>query len=155
VDIDHWLCSSGLIWKIRATGSYMAGDSLVLKDGGVMWIEPGPFSPPQASILPGWVPALAWLIRAPQENLAVEALLWRPATYLYLHLFCTMVLATRFRSWKQTLFASPAALQSGLLLLVNFAQDFRYQFAVYMLGIFSLALLFLPPPVEDAPPEGL
>ncbi|NPV75382.1 MAG: hypothetical protein HPY59_03300 [Anaerolineae bacterium] len=155
VDLDHWLCSSGLVWKIRATGSYMAGDSLVLKDGNVMWIEPGPFSPPQASILPGLAPALAWLIRAPQENLAVEAILWRPATYLYLHLFCTIALAIRFRSWRQTLFASPAALQSGLLLLVNFAQDFRYQFPVYMLGIFSLALLFLPPPVEDTPPEGL
>ncbi len=149
VDINHWLCSSNLVWKIRKVDSYMYSDSLVLKEDDIQWIEPGPYSPRQASRLPGLIPLFTWLIKAPQNNINIEALIWRPATYLYLHLFCTAVLALRLRSTRLLLFAFPALLQSALLFIGNIAQDFRYQFAVYMLGLFSIALLFLRPQVND------
>ena len=35
------------------------------------------------------------------------------------------------------------------MILINLASDFRYQYSVYLIGLFSIAFLFLPAPKKE------
>jgi hypothetical protein len=73
---------------------------------------------------------------------AVRWLVWLPALYLYIVLLLTILVALRTRNPHWMIFAGPALVQSAGLLLINVAQDFRYQYSVYLIGLLSLCLLF-------------
>jgi hypothetical protein len=102
------------------------------------------------SLLPGLQNQLYYDYLAVTSNGGVPSwlvtLLWKPAVYLYLLIFVVAVFAIRLRNWHGMLFALPAILQSGILFLVNPAQDFRYQYPVYLIGLFSVLLLFIRQP---------
>jgi len=68
---------------------------------------------------------------------------WRPAPYLYLTLFLALIAAARLRSAWVLLPVVPVALNSAVLLGINLAQDFRYQYPVYVVALLSPAFLFM------------
>ena len=62
-------------------------------------------------------------------------LLWRPAFFMYLLVFGSVVAATRARCWRFLLIAVPVELQTLGLAMFCPAPEFRYQWSVYLTGM--------------------
>jgi len=71
----------------------------------------------------------------------IKWFVWSPALYLYGLLLVTAIVTLRTKRLAWLLYALPALLQSASLLLVNTAQDFRFQFAVYLIAVMSLCVV--------------
>jgi hypothetical protein len=141
VDLDHWMCTSSLVWKVQTICPVTAG--LLSPDAAPLtWIIPNDLGLVQQSQIPGLVPVLSkiYMLRA---GTPLFLLLWSPAIYFYLSLFCSSILALRRHSWRYLLFLLPTVLQSAVLFLVNISFQFRYQYPVYLIGLFSISFLFL------------
>lgn len=144
-DINHTLCAGSLVYRVRmAAESYMLTAQLsYFPEQGYRYIRDNALGFTESPRLPWLHERLAGFVTwtSYREN---NWLWWRPATYLYLLLLVGAVLMVRARSWKLGLFLLPALAQSAGLLLTNISQSFRYQYPVYLIGLFALALLFLP-----------
>ncbi len=145
VDIKHTACSSSLVYKVLLPREgYIYGAALYWDENGAThYLLNNNIGLKEASLLPG---LHFWLMRLLDGSLTgnLSWMIWRPAVYLYFFLFVGCVRMLRAGSWKAGLYMVPGIIQSSTLFLVNIAQDFRYQYAIYLLGLFSLALLFLP-----------
>jgi len=153
--LAHQACVSSLVWRILhpADGylyafnhSFIADNKLGLK------LEPR---------LPWMEQRLRTLLFASKEP-DVVWWVWRPALYLYLSLFAAAMFALRLRGAWGLVPIAPALLNSLCLLPLNVAQDFRYQYPMYAVGLVSLGLLFarrdtwaveVAPPQPEAPAE--
>jgi hypothetical protein len=67
---------------------------------------------------------------------------WRPALYLYVIIFCVVVASIRLRNARSLIVMLPAIFNSLTLLALIPAQDFRFQYPVYVIGLIAPALLF-------------
>lgn len=146
VDINHWLCAGSLVWRIQTCCPLTTGlfsphlDSLT-------WVIPNEFGIEQRSLLPSLVPILTRVYML-LPGTPFFLLIWSPALYLYLSIFAVAILAIKTRNWRHVFFIVPAVLQSAVLFLVNISFQFRYQYSVYLVGLFSLGfLLILIPPI--------
>jgi uncharacterized membrane protein len=102
-------------------------------------------------VLPGLHDLLAsWLVWL--ERPEVIWLVWRPATYLYLTLFCVAVFCIRHRSWHTAALAMPTIAQSLVLAMLIVSQSFRYQYPVYLTALVAVGLLFAPVSSSAAEP---
>jgi hypothetical protein len=63
------------------------------------------------------------------------------AIYLYISIFCTVLLAVRKKQWRITLFLIPVLVQSVTLLLINISQTYRYQYGAILVGLLSLGFI--------------
>lgn len=139
VEWNHMVCVSSLIWELpsRCKLNHEAPPT-----GSPTWITPNDLGLRETSLLPALVMPLTWMQwwvnQSPQD-----ILFYTPAVFLYLGLFCTLLYVFRGRNWKRTLFILPAVVQSGVMLIINVSRDFRYQYGVYLIGLFSLGLLIL------------
>lgn len=140
-DIQHILCASSLVWEIPARCGELEGDPPYSE---TYWIADNPFGLEENSLLPGFSSKLIRFIRIYRK--ADNWIPTRsPAVLLYSFIFCTSILAIRRKSSATLLFLVPGIVQSIFMALVNLAGDqFRYQYPVYLLGLFALAFLFLP-----------
>lgn len=69
---------------------------------------------------------------------------WYPIIYLILAIIGSITLSFWYGKKKAILFAVPALIQSVILALFNVnATDFRYQYGVILIGLFSLGLIIL------------
>jgi MFS family permease len=148
VDMNHTACASTLVYRVFLSAedyeSVITGHALMPDGNGSMgYLYPNKYGLKEASVLPG---LKFWLISVLDSSLLKKQhwLVWRPALYLYIFLFIGIVWMLRTRSWKAGLYMVPGIVHSVTLFLVNIAQDFRYQYAIYLLGLFSLAVLFMP-----------
>lgn len=131
--LRHQVCASNLVWNM------VPRYYLYTIEKRLIWPKESGLSmhsqmPSLRNLLNDFIdltelPKLKWLI-------------WLPATYLYGLLLLTLFTAFRMKKASWLIFALPAALQSATLLLVNIAQDFRYQFPVYLVGLMSVCLPF-------------
>jgi len=92
----------------------------------------------------------SWLVSLEQPD--VIWLVWRPATYLYLTLFCVLAASIRRRSLRTLGLALPVLAQSVVWMLVLTVQDFRFQYPVYLIALVSVGLLFVPVSSSAAEP---
>jgi hypothetical protein len=69
-------------------------------------------------------------------------LFWRPAVYLIIIFLVFFAILWMERRWKMLIIVCPALIQSVVLLLVNVAQDLRYQYGVYLISEFFIGLFF-------------
>ncbi|GAP07636.1 MAG TPA: hypothetical protein DEQ80_02150 [Anaerolinea thermolimosa] len=143
VELRHWQCVSGFVWRIfdplKTTHLMIYRD----EDAKVRWVETNPFGIHEASKLPGMVEPLFRFLRW-SDGWPRMSWIWGPALYLYLTLFAVCVFALRRRTFTALLAGVPATIQSLVLMVVAIAPDFRYQYPVYLMGLFSLALLWMP-----------
>lgn len=147
VDINHWLCAGSLVWKIQTCCLLTTGlFSPHLEQ--LTWVIPNEFGIEQRSLLPSLVPILSKVYML-LPGTPLFQLLWSPAIFLYLSIFAISILAIKTRDWKRVFFVVPAVLQSAVLFLVNISFQFRYQYSVYLIGLFSLGflLILIPPAV--------
>lgn len=141
VDFQHTLCSSSLVWKVN-TGHYISVISFgQLKDGSFHWVVKNDLGLAEASLLPNLVPFLSSLF-------SDKSLFARPAFYLLVVIFIFGVLSIRQRSVGFFMIFVPLALQTGVMLLVTYAQDFRYLYSTVLIALFSLVTFFLPEKTE-------
>ena len=138
-EINHIICSSSLVWEIKNRCGLVG----ILPYNSEIWVVENTYGLEEASLIPNLVPRISRLLITIQDNLTFR-LFWSPALYLYTGLFCAWIYSRRSRSWKMALFMLPALVQSGILMLVNISADqFRYQYGIYLVGLFSLGLLMV------------
>src|SRR5262249_40443080 len=73
---------------------------------------------------------------------AVSWFLWRPALYLYLLLGGVVIASLRRGSPRYLLVALPVALDSLGMLFLTLAQQLRYQYGTYLVGLVVGLLLY-------------
>jgi hypothetical protein len=132
---EHQACVSSMVWRILQP----ADGYLYLFNFDM---ERNTFGLVQEPKLPA---VREELVRFQKSSARPKRLwwVWRPALYLYLGLFCALVAAARQRSPWVLLCILPVMLHSAILMGVNLAQDFRYQYPVYVVALVSPALLFV------------
>jgi hypothetical protein len=137
VDIEHTLCASSLVWKVN-TGQYLSVVSLSQnKDGDFKWVSENNLGLVEQSFFPGLIP---WL----PSMFSDKSLLVKPAFYLLATILLLTTVSLRLPRAKLLLLLVPLFFQTGVMLLVNFAQDFRYFFSTVLIALFSLIMLFIP-----------
>ncbi|MFL5357137.1 DUF6020 family protein [Archangium sp.] len=133
--LRHQVCLSSMVWRIQQP----ADGYLYLFNFDM---EPNTLGLVQEPKLPA---LRQELVRLLTSSFAPERLwwVWRPALYLYLSVFFALIAAARQRSPWVLLSILPVVLNSLILLGLNVAQDFRYQYPVYVVALLSSALLFV------------
>jgi len=140
--IQHQWCLTSLIWRVMqpTDGHLHAWHKTLIDDYGKdVGLTPSSVLPGLRDLLASWLTSL--------ERPEVVWLVWRPATYLYLTLFCVVVVCVRHRSWRTVALAVPAIMQSLVVAALVAGQGFRYQYPVYLIALVAVGLLFVPVPV--------
>jgi hypothetical protein len=138
VELQHLVCVSSLVWEVPNHCSLTQEKTTA----AISWIESNDLGLKETSLLPVLVAKLTKLKDfASQKPWSV--LFFTPALFLYLGLYCAALLAYRAKQPRFLLYFLPAAVQSAVMLLINVSRDFRYQYGVYLVGLFSLGLLIL------------
>jgi hypothetical protein len=121
-----------------------------LPRGEIRWITRNSFGLREESLIPFLVQPFT-LIDWRINQTPLDILFYTPALFLYLAVYCTSLFALRHRDWKGLLFITPALVQSSVMIVINVSRDFRYQYGVFLIGLFSLGLLILglSTPKED------
>lgn len=148
-EINHLICSSSLVWEIK----FRCGLAGIPPYNPSSWIIENPYGLSENSLLPSLAQRVGRFLINLREDQNLR-LLWSPGLFLYIGLFCAWIHARRSRSWKMALFMLPALVQSGILLLVNISADqFRYQYGIYLVGLYSLGLLLVKvdPAIKSEP----
>ncbi|MGB9754843.1 DUF6020 family protein [Roseiflexus castenholzii] len=136
----HQWCLTTLIWRVTQSAEaylYTWERGFIVREARQLGLAPASIVP---SVRDGWV--VPWLERL--ERPEWVWLVWRPALYLYLALFCAAVAMIRHRSWRLAGLALPVVAQSLIWMLLLTVQDFRFQYPVYIIGLLALGLLFVP-----------
>jgi len=139
VELQHLVCSSALVWRLPS----QCGSTTWVPETKSRWIgtKYGGFFK-ENSLLPAIIPFLSTFLIEIRTNPLLTIFI-APAVYLYLLIFNTVIFVYRTHHYKVLLFMTPACLQTIILALVMVASEFRYQFGVYLIGLFSIGLLFL------------
>jgi hypothetical protein len=138
LEIDHMVCSSSLVWGLPGK----CGSTTFLPYTSSIWIDPGKNLFQENSLLPRLVPFLSNLLLSIRTNPNLTILI-APAVYLLLGIYNTAILSFRKKDVKIFLFIVPAIIQSITLALLVVSSEYRYQFGVYMIGLFSIGFLIL------------
>ncbi len=139
VELQHLVCVSSLVWEVP---NHCMLNQEKTEAATVSWIEPNDLGLKENSLLSAWIVPLAKLKDFASRK-PWDVLFFTPALFLYLGLFCSSMMAYRARQPRFLLFFLPAAVQSAVMLFINVSRDFRYQYGVYLVGLFSLGLLIL------------
>ena len=130
VEINHQVCISSLVWEIPSRCKsvlFFPYDHSIFE---------------KTSLLPALIPGFSKVLSALRDNVQVNALV-SPAIYLILGLYATFFFSLRKRDMRFNLFMVPAGINSLVLMVVNLSANFRYQYGVYLVGLFSIGLLIL------------
>lgn len=150
VDINQTFCAGSIVYRVLQPYDGYLYAAAIAPDGlgSGTYVDPNNYGIVEAPILPG---LNRWLIHTFEStrNGPFSWFFWRPAFYLYLFLFCGAVFAMRARTWRAGLYLLPGAVHSAVLFAVSISQAFRYQYPIYLLALFSLALLALPCPTAS------
>lgn len=146
VNIRHQICASEVVWRLLPTdASYTNNFSHRGGDDIFTWITDNDFGIDEAYLMPGASYALTTYYYWTIEHTIPYVLSWRPAFYLYFSLLGIGLFVWKWGKREVLLLAAPILLQSGTLMAINLAQDFRYQFGVVLITFLSLGLWVLKP----------
>lgn len=141
VELKHWLCSSGLVWRVcvECTTLY---HNIEIVNGDVRWIEKNPYGVSEQSRLP-WLtlPLAEWVVWSSTYGAGV---LWSAGGALHVFLVIWGIVSLQRRSWTWGVAVGVVPiLQSLIMALVNISSDFRYQYGVFLIALFSLGMLWM------------
>ncbi len=139
VEFRHMVCVSSLIWELP---NHCALKQEKIANRQPTWIEPNDLGLKEKSLLPVLAAPLT-MIKDFASRQPWDLFFYTPAVFLFLGLYCTVFFAYRAKQSRYLLYFLPAAVQSAIMLLINVSRDFRYQYGVYLVGLFSLGLLIL------------
>jgi hypothetical protein len=133
-------CSRSLEWVIWDPTQLVRNTSHV-----EVLVDPNPYGIKPDSKIPGlrdWISD--WVITTSYDT-SLNWFVWRPPLFLYLQLLITAVLILRNRNIRYSLLSLPVLLQSITFSLILAMPNFRYHYAVYLIALISIPLLFSPP----------
>lgn len=139
VEARHFVCVSSLIWELPSRCKLNVEP---LPSGEIHWITRNSLGLREESLIPSLVQPFT-LIDWRISQTPLDLFFYTPALFLYLAVYCTSLFALRRKDWKGLLFITPALVQSSVMIVVNVSRDFRYQYGVFLIGLFSLGLLIL------------
>ena len=142
IELSHQVCISSLVWELP--GRCGAGLNAFLPYSAKSWIQPKNNKVVyENSLLPFLLPFTSSLLIR-MKGFSNLSLLIQPSLYLFLLLLCTSIATVRKMDLRLLLFILPSGFQSLFLGMVNTsARDFRYQYGLMLVGVFSLGLLLL------------
>ncbi|MCX6082555.1 MAG: hypothetical protein NTW32_23755 [Chloroflexi bacterium] len=139
VDIKHTLCAAEIFWKVNPDSSIYT-----IPMQGRQYVMPNEFGITSHTLLP----ALVFALPVPQPD---TPLIWRPAFYLLILIYCQCIVVLKGGTRNLFLISIPIIIQTGVMFLVNYANDFRYMFSTELSALLIIGLVFLPLPVlQDA-----
>lgn len=143
VAIKHLLCANSIVWEISQPeeGYFFAYELNLYMNNEYYEFKPGQFRIEIHSLLPNLQSFYVYVLETTKTWL-----IWRPALYLYLSIFCATIFTRRRRSWKYFLFLTPIISHSIILFFINATQEVRYQYPVYLVSLLSLVLIFVDRP---------
>jgi hypothetical protein len=117
-------------------------------------VDPNPYGIEHNSKIP-WLRDLIaqWVINT-SYNPSLNWFTWRPAFFLYIFLFVSLVLIFRNRSIKFGVISIPVLIQSVTFSLIFAEPNFRYHYAVYLMALISWPLLFITIQKNARPDDG-
>ncbi|MDW8146905.1 MAG: DUF6020 family protein [Roseiflexaceae bacterium] len=153
--IQHQSCLTTLIWRVTQP------------DDGYLATYPGPNAPYVREVLESLRSRLPVHLKNSALGLLPESvfpevrdalipqlrilehpewiwLIWRPALYFYITLWCVAIVCVRCRSWLLAGLSLPVLAQSLIWMLLLTVQDFRFQYPTYIIGLLAPGLLFIP-----------
>jgi hypothetical protein len=138
VELQHLLCSASPIWSLQPFCYWPGTDFAVNQPGN--WIVPNELNLNENSLLPSLVNPLYEIVLKFEEL----ELLRNPAFYLYISILASLIIMLRFNSRKLLILAFLPILQSAIMFFLSVSVSLRFQYSVYLIGLFSLILFFLP-----------
>lgn len=145
VDVHHTLNASEMVWRFVNNQCIMKSlhGFSSWKPGDIRWVIPNDLDITQDSKIPSVVQPYVDFLRVfgIRDDFLVPYL--RPALYLYLSVFCTVVLMIRKQDARSLLLGLPIFSQFGLLFLISYAPAVRYQYSNILVGLFLLPMLFI------------
>ena len=149
VDFKHQACASEIIWRFNNNrcsfkSLHAFNDT---QSGRESWILPNDFALKEHSLIPVVIPLFMKYFQAFDLFNDYPILLVKPAFYLLLSLIVIAAVALQRRNLFLLLI--PMLTQVTTLAAIIFAPSFRYQYGMCLIGLFSLALYFLPSKEES------
>ena len=138
IELNHLICISSTVWEIPSR----CGQNTFLPINESTWISPVNKFFTENSLLPSMRNILSGILIEFRTNLDLTVFI-APALYLYLGVYIIFILARRKRNFKLILFMVPSLIQSIVLSIASTSTEFRYQYGVYLVGLFSVGLLIL------------
>jgi hypothetical protein len=138
IEIKHQLCASSMIWEIPSRCQI----SMMMPRSEGYWVNKYIPYFKENSFLPFLAPFLARLLISLEKNPYLYFII-NPSIFFYFGLFCIFFASLRMRRLNILFYYFPSVIQTGILLLINVAPRFRYQYGVYLTSLFSLGLLIL------------
>jgi hypothetical protein len=139
IELNHIACVSQLVWKSYGSCGFWVSN--IISENRL--IGDNPYGIREDSQIPQ---VKKWLLS--QYDFLYRTgkfrFYWYPIYYLILVVLGSFSLMFWYGEKKSLLFTIPSVFQSLILVLVNVsAYDFRYQYGVYLVGLFSLGLIIL------------
>ncbi|MEH6418231.1 hypothetical protein [Pseudomonas sp. CGJS7] len=146
IEVDHTICSTGMLWRLSGSRPlYLYVTALNKPQNKVRWIVSKPGEPQEDSFAPDLAQRVGSVLIDPDLTD-----MWRPAGFLYLLCFLTLVAWARSRDVRMLLIPSLAAAHSSVMVIAIIAQDARYQLPVYVVALATAPLLALARKPESA-----
>lgn len=146
VDLRQQLCASEMNWVFCGNRcslkSLHAFNDVTL--GQESWVLSNEHGLEEGSLLPGLVTPLVSVLAKLGFFSGQTGALLKPALHFYLALVLLIAACLRRRDGRLAVLLLPLLLQTGILAVIIFAPSFRYQYGICLMGLFSLALPFLP-----------
>ena len=146
VDIRHTFCAGELVWRMNDNYCHMKSTHgfSSWKPGAVSWVVDNEVGLESDSKIPTLVQPYVDSLRIFGFRDDYLDFYLRPALYLYLGLFFSVVIVIRRSDFRALLVCLPILAQSLILLLVSYAPAIRYQYGTIITGLFLVGLAFLP-----------
>lgn len=148
VDLKHMVCASDMIWN-PIGNCEIRFPSIEFNDDRFYWTGSDLPEYQESSLLPLLVNPVSLVFSNIEKNAHFISFFWRPAWFLYLSIFCVIILCRRFKNAHWLLLIAPLFGQSAFLLLVNRVQNFRYQYCAVLIGFLLLCMVFYKPPIKE------
>jgi hypothetical protein len=148
VEINHQKCVSSVVWALPSKcGLYWLNPK-----SQTSWIDDNPYHLQENSQLKSLLPFLSSLLMGMKSD-PTSIVLISPSLYLFFLIFVLIFFSVKQHEKKIYLFGLPAIIQSFTILLISLSSDFRYQYSVYLVGVFSIGLFLLSFVVNENEPR--
>lgn len=139
ININNVICASQIVWNIRGSCGMVVTRTISHN----RQITENPYGLIPLSKIPE---VNKYLTEAYNTAFFIPKLqlYWYPAVYLIFIIAGSIMLSTWMKVKNGYLFCVPAVIQSIILALVSLnAADFRYQYGVYLIGIYCLGIILI------------
>jgi hypothetical protein len=137
-------CSRSLEWIVWDPNGEVRNASHV-----EVLVDPNPYGIQPDSKIPALRAWISDWVTKTSHDTSLNWFIWRPAFFLYLNLLVAAVLIIRNHNLRFGLLSVPILIQSITFTLILAEPNFRYHYAVYLVSLISIPLLFSPTIMEN------